>query len=176
MLANMDKYLVDRLLRPTHGAEQKKTTTRKRGRSSSTSSSSSATSTKKKQKRQRTTTKRITYTPKGGSWWKGKGKGKGKGKRKRTHNSKGYGKGKGWGKSKKGRKGWGKYKDTPLPKELQGLNANTKAGDPKCIGWNMQSGCNQAPGGQRCWKGLHVCMKCGSSTHGAHACKDNDKK
>ena len=78
MLANMDKYLVDRLLLPTHGTEHKKTTTRKGGKSSSTSSSSSSTSTKKKQKRRRTTTKRTTYAPTKGSWWKGKGKGKGK--------------------------------------------------------------------------------------------------
>jgi hypothetical protein len=175
MVANMDKYLVDRLLLPTHGLESKKTTTRKGGRASSTSSSSSSTSTRKKQKSRRKNTKRTTYTPTKGNWWKGKGKGKVKGKGKRTY-SKGYGKGKGWGKSKKGKKGWGKRKGTPLPKELQGLNPNTKAGDPKCIGWNMPSGCNQAPGGQHCWKGLHVCMKCGSSTHGAHACKEKDKK
>ena len=94
MLANMDKYLVDRLLLPTHGLESKKTTTRKGGRASSTSSSSSSTSTRKKQKRRRTNTKRTTYTPTKGNWWKGKGKGKVKGKGKRTY-SKGYGKGKG---------------------------------------------------------------------------------
>ena len=97
-----------------------------------------------------------------------KARAKGKGK----YNGKGKGKGKGWGKSKGKRKGWGKSKEAPVPKELKGLSATTKAGAPKCFRWSLESGCKNAQGGQTCWKGLHVCMKCGSSTHGAHACKD----
>ena len=72
------------------------------------------------------------------------------------------GKGKGGNKNKKG-KGEGR-----MPRELVGLKAE-KNGVPLCFDFNL-AGCSKAGNGSRCGRGLHVCMKCGSSTHGARGC------
>ena len=80
------------------------------------------------------------------------------------------------GGSKRGRefgsKGKGKDRPPPanMPKELEGLRTRTRNGKPICWGANMPEGCSHAKWGQECYKGLHVCMKCGSH-HAATAGK-----
>ena len=76
----------------------------------------------------------------------------------------GSGKGKGKGKNK------GKSKVFSVPKELEGLNTRTKNGNPICFAANLPEGCAGAKWGQRCTKGLHVCMRCG----GPHASTKNE--
>ena len=88
------------------------------------------------------------YPQKGKSRGKG-GKGKGSGKQ---------------GRSKSGSKG------AAVPKELEGLRAQTNKGENICFGCNLESGCEYAKWGQRCRRGLHVCMKCGKGGHGAFKC------
>ena len=68
--------------------------------------------------------------------------------------SKGW-KGKGKGKGKTGKMA------SSLPKELEGLRTRTKNGTPICFSANLEQGCSNAKWGQRCVKGIHVCMKCG---------------
>ena len=52
----------------------------------------------------------------------------------------------------------------PLPKELQGLSP-TLGGKRVCFAFNLD-GCH---GGNNCEKGLHACMRCGASNHGARS-------
>ena len=77
----------------------------------------------------------------------------------------GKGKGKGKGKNS-GKTGAG------VPKELEGLRTRTKNGTPICFAANLDQGCTSAKWGQRCSRGLHVCMKCGGHHAAtANACK-----
>ena len=62
-----------------------------------------------------------------------------------------------------------------MPAALKGLDPN-KDGVPLCFDRNLAHGCKrdtwQTPAGLQCEKGLHLCMKCGSPDHGAHACSN----
>ena len=160
MKANWETWPVQRLLVPnvlaTIKAEKDKKST-KRSRDS-TSDSSEFEADKKRKKR----VYRDDYD-KGGSWEKPSGRGKGRGK------SKGKGKGKGRGKGTS--KGSKSSKGPRMPKLLQGLDALTRNGDPKCFGFNLPDGCKHAGPGGKCNKGLHVCMICGQADHGASHCK-----
>ena len=84
-------------------------------------------------------------------------------KNKQDHQGDG-GKGNG-GKSKgSGGKGGGAFGKSrmPMPKSLLGLEPE-RNGERICFGWNLPSGCNN----KNCSKGQHICMRCGSSEHGA---------
>ena len=82
-----------------------------------------------------------------------------------TSNKGGKGKGKGKGKSA------GKMV-AGMPKELEGLKTKTKTGTPICFAANLEQGCSYAKWGQRCSRGIHVCMKCGGHHAAtANACK-----
>eukprot|EP00971_Amphidinium_carterae_P259452 5148155-Amphidinium_carterae.2 len=56
---------------------------------------------------------------------------------------------------------------TPLP--LLGLRSRTAAGDPICYNFNL-NGCSLRTEGNRCDKGVHICMKCLDPSHGAQSC------
>ena len=66
-------------------------------------------------------------------------------------------------------------KQIAVPAALKGLDPN-KDGVPLCFDRNLAHGCKrdtwQTPAGVQCEKGLHLCMKCGSPDHGAHACSN----
>jgi hypothetical protein len=79
------------------------------------------------------------------------------------------GKGRGKGKGKNQTKG---FAFAGVPKELEGMKTRTKNGNPICFAANLDQGCPNAKWGQRCAKGIHVCMKCG----GHHACTSNSCK
>eukprot|EP00435_Cladocopium_sp_Y103_P046785 s1511_g13.t1 len=83
--------------------------------------------------------------------------------RKNDKAGKNKGKGKGKGKSKPSAKG-------KMPTELIGLHQHTKSGKRMCYNFNMERGCDLAPAGGECGKGLHTCMRCFGS-HSAHQCK-----
>ena len=57
-----------------------------------------------------------------------------------------------------------------MPTELVGLH--TKSSDNKPICWhrNLKKGCNNAVKSNRCRFGMHICMKCLKSGHGAFEC------
>ena len=75
---------------------------------------------------------------------------------------KGGGRGSDGGKTKKGE---GKKKSfVPLPQELRGLEPSS-GGKRICFSFNMD-GCHA---GRDCPKGSHICMRCGSSSHGARS-------
>ena len=62
-------------------------------------------------------------------------------------------------------------KPTPqMPSELQGLTSKTQDGKPICWHRNLKKGCNNTVKNGRCRFGMHVCMKCGKSGHGAADC------
>ena len=88
-------------------------------------------------------------------------------------NNKGGGKpAKGRGRGGKGGKG-GKDRQSQnfqVPKELEGLRTRTNKGQNICFSANMECGCQNAKWGELCYKGLHVCMKCGGGGHGASSC------
>ena len=100
-------------------------------------------------------------TSKGDTGKDAKGRGKDKGE-----------KGKGGKASGIGKQG-SPSKQIAVPAALKGLDPN-KDGVPLCFDRNLAHGCKrdtwQTPAGVQCEKGLHLCMKCGSPDHGAHAC------
>ena len=57
----------------------------------------------------------------------------------------------------------------PVPTELVGLSPRSKDGAPICFAFNLK-GCHAATTDNKCPKGLHVCMRCGSSAHGGAKC------
>ncbi len=60
----------------------------------------------------------------------------------------------------------GKRSRVPMPKELIGLEAATEDGEPICFAYNLPGGCNKAAKwGEKCSKGLHVCVKKGCKKH-----------
>lgn len=77
---------------------------------------------------------------------------------------------KGKGKNKKGKQG----KGFTVPKELEGLRTRTHRGENICFSANLHEGCSYARWGQRCTKGIHVCMKCGKH-HAAINCTEAAK-
>eukprot|EP00435_Cladocopium_sp_Y103_P029765 s285_g7.t1 len=83
--------------------------------------------------------------------------------RKTEKPGKGKGKGKGKNKSKPSSKG-------KMPTELIGLHQQTKTGKRMCYNFNLERGCDLAPAGGECGRGLHTCMRCFGS-HSAHQCK-----
>ena len=94
-----------------------------------------------------------------------------------ARNSQPYNKGagrpnKGRGRGGKGGKGGKPGKEVfQVPKELEGLRTRTNKGQNICFMCNLEAGCPNARWGQSCYKGLHVCMKCGGGAHGAHNCQ-----
>lgn len=58
-----------------------------------------------------------------------------------------------------------------LPDELSGLNRKTEAGKPLCWHFNMSKGCNNPVKAGRCRFGMHDCMKCLKTGHGAAKCR-----
>ena len=58
-----------------------------------------------------------------------------------------------------------------MPEELAGLNKRTEAGKPLCWHFNMGKGCNNPVKAGRCRFGMHDCMKCLKTGHGAARCK-----
>ena len=58
-----------------------------------------------------------------------------------------------------------------LPDELTGLARKTEAGKPMCWHFNMSKGCNNPVKGGRCRFGMHDCMKCLKTGHGAAKCR-----
>ena len=58
-----------------------------------------------------------------------------------------------------------------MPEELAGLNKRTEAGKPMCWHFNMAKGCNNPVKAGRCRFGMHDCMKCLKTGHGAARCK-----
>ena len=79
------------------------------------------------------------------------------------------------GKSGKGGKGGGTQPPPSLPKELEGLRTRTRNGDNICWDVNLEKGCNFAKWGQKCKRGMHICMKCGGH-HAATAGKCQSSK
>ena len=76
--------------------------------------------------------------------------------------------GKGGKSSGKGSKaGKSKKEGSRIPKELLGLKRDFE-GKSFCFGFNLE-GC---PEGSNCKKGVHRCMKCGSSSHGFRLCNE----
>lgn len=84
----------------------------------------------------------------------------------------------GKGKDGKNRPGNGKgpgspSKQTAVPAALKGLDPN-RDGAPLCFDFSLAHGCKRetwsTSKGVQCEKGLHLCMRCGSADHGAHAC------
>ena len=60
----------------------------------------------------------------------------------------------------------GKRSRVPMPKELIGLESVTEDGEPICFAYNLPGGCNKAAKwGDKCSKGLHVCVKKGCKKH-----------
>ena len=57
-------------------------------------------------------------------------------------------------------KGKGKKGGVQTPPELRGLEARGPDGENRCYNFNM-GGCTQAKPGQRCPRGMHVCMRPG---------------
>ena len=58
-----------------------------------------------------------------------------------------------------------------MPEELAGLNKRTEAGKPLCWHFDMAKGCNNPVKAGRCRFGMHDCMKCLKTGHGAARCK-----
>ena len=58
-----------------------------------------------------------------------------------------------------------------LPEELAGLTRKTEAGKPMCWHFNMAKGCSNPVKAGRCRFGMHDCMKCLKSGHGAAKCR-----
>ena len=58
-----------------------------------------------------------------------------------------------------------------LPDELKGLKTKTGAGKPLCWHFNMAKGCNYPVRKERCRFGMHHCMKCLKTNHGASKCR-----
>ena len=56
-----------------------------------------------------------------------------------------------------------------VPTELVGLSPRSKDGAPICFAFNLK-GCEAVTTDDKCPKGLHVCMRCGSNAHGAAKC------
>ena len=72
---------------------------------------------------------------------------------------------KGGGKGKKGSDSK-RPRGPSMPAELHGMNDKTADSQPICFNHNM-GGCNLAPPGGRCPRGMHVCCKPGCiATHG----------
>ena len=64
-------------------------------------------------------------------------------------------------------KGKGKsQRGSPVPKSLQGGVAAMPDGTPLCFGYNLKGCGSGLPGGAKCTKGVHLCMKPGC--HGKH--------
>eukprot|EP00971_Amphidinium_carterae_P343364 6483081-Amphidinium_carterae.1 len=61
-----------------------------------------------------------------------------------------------------------------MPGPLQGLSP-THEGQPVCYAYNLPQGCKLTVEDGKCSKGLHVCMKCHSKSHGAFSCKLADE-
>ena len=106
------------------------------------------------------------WTPKGP---KGRGK-----DRSRSDRGAPKGKGKGKGKGKKGSPTKTSGKPS-MPKELRHLEPTDAHGRRKCYGWNLEEGCSLPTSGHppECERGLHACMACGATDHGAVACPHN---
>ena len=84
-----------------------------------------------------------------------------------SNKAKGVG-GKAKGKGGKGNKGQkSKPSQIRIPNELLGLKKEFD-GKNFCYAFNLE-GCNEGSG---CPKGVHRCMKCGSSNHGFRQCKE----
>ena len=67
-------------------------------------------------------------------------------------------------------KGKGKGKRVPsMPAQLVGLEGARADGQRGCYGYNRGS-CKLSVDNGRCERGVHECMKCGSTAHGAHTC------
>ena len=82
---------------------------------------------------------------------------------------KGKGKGKDKGKKSKGGKN---YENSPMPRELWGLESKTGNGVPLCFGYNSRSGCKNAPEHGGCSRGRHLCaIKGCEGKHPAYECK-----
>ena len=67
-----------------------------------------------------------------------------------------------------------KTSEKPIPKlpdELTGLTRKTAAGKPMCWHFNLSKGCNNPVRAERCRFGMHHCMKCLKTNHGAWQCK-----
>ena len=76
-----------------------------------------------------------------------------------------------------GKKGKGKGNGKPfisMPKELLDFNPMAKSGKRICFAYNLD-GCSAR--GAECKKGVHVCMRCGSSEHGQRSsrCKGSSR-
>ena len=57
-----------------------------------------------------------------------------------------------------------------MPAELKGLTSRTADGKPICWHRNLKKGCNNTVKNGRCRFGMHVCMKCHKTGHGAADC------
>ena len=67
-------------------------------------------------------------------------------------------------------KGKGKGKRAPsMPAQPVGLEGARADGQRRCYGYNLGS-CKLSIDNGRCDRGVHECMKCGSTAHGAHTC------
>lgn len=63
--------------------------------------------------------------------------------------------------------------DSPkVPPELAGLHMRTKDNKPLCWHFNLAKGCNNTVSKGRCRCGMHLCMKCLKSGHGANQCPE----
>ena len=97
---------------------------------------------------------------------------KGKGSKGKADKGKGKGKwvSQAWGKSQ-GKPGKGKQ--TSVPAALKGLDPNYK-GKPVCFNHSLPHGCSEetwdTEDGHMCRRGLHLCMKCHATDHGASGC------
>ena len=101
-------------------------------------------------------------------------KGDSKGKDGKGKTGKGEEKGrKGKSPTRRGSQSGPSGKQTAVPAALKGLDPN-RDGTPLCFDCNLAHGCKretwQTAKGLQCERGLHLCMRCGSSDHGAHAC------
>ena len=57
-----------------------------------------------------------------------------------------------------------------MPAELKGWTSRTADGKPICWHRNLKKGCNNTVKNGRCRFGMHVCMKCHKTGHGAADC------
>ena len=57
-----------------------------------------------------------------------------------------------------------------MPQELKGLSSKTSDGKPICWHRNLKKGCNNTVKNGRCRFGMHICMKCQKTGHGASDC------
>lgn len=93
-------------------------------------------------------------------------------KRLKAANNNAKGKSKGKDKGKKGNKSGRFDNNTPMPRELWGLESKTQNGAPICYGYNTQAGCRNATEHGGCRRGKHACAQkgCGGQ-HPAYECK-----